>query len=93
MALGVSCLNLHIQTAESELPFATHLKRCTHSLTKISKDTLLQTFYDPVIVHHFSLFFGCQGLHVAKLLIVSTDVPVKPVFLLYPMDLFLKSED
>lgn len=55
---------------------------------------VLKTFYrkkDPVIMH--SLFFGCQGLHVAKLLIVSTDVPVKLVFLLYPMDLFLKSED
>lgn len=45
MALGVSCLSLHIQAEERELPFATHLKRCTHSLTKISKDTLLQTFY------------------------------------------------
>lgn len=44
-------------------------------------------------MHHVSLFFGCQGLHVAKLLIVSTDVPVKLVFLLYPMDLFLKSEE
>lgn len=44
-------------------------------------------------MHHFSLFFGRQGLHVAKLLIVSTDVPVKLVFLLYPMDLFLKSEE
>lgn len=33
-------------------------------------------------MHHVSLFFGCQGLHVAKLLIVSTDVPVKLVFLL-----------
>lgn len=44
-------------------------------------------------MHHVSLFFGCQDLHVAKLLIVSTDVSVKLVFLLYPMDLFLKSED
>lgn len=33
-------------------------------------------------MHHVSLLFGCQGLHVAKLLIVSTDVPVKLVFLL-----------